>query len=75
LDTDLLAHFFTIRNIIPYLSDGGRIINISSTNAINNFSNESIAYDSAKAGVIVLTKNFAQILASRNILVNAIGPG
>jgi 3-oxoacyl-[acyl-carrier protein] reductase len=75
VETDLLAHFFTIKNIIPCLSDSGRIVNVSSTNAINNFSVESIAYDTAKAGVIVLTKDFAQILAPRNILVNAVAPG
>jgi 3-oxoacyl-[acyl-carrier protein] reductase len=75
LDTDLLAHFLTIKNVISCLSEGGRIVNISSTNGINNFSNESMAYDSAKAGAIVLTKNFAQILAPKNILVNAIAPG
>ncbi|MCA9386427.1 glucose 1-dehydrogenase [Candidatus Dojkabacteria bacterium] len=52
----------------------GNIINISSTNGINTFSPEAIDYDATKAGVVVLTKNFAKELAP-NIRVNAIAPG
>jgi gluconate 5-dehydrogenase len=53
---------------------GSKIINISSTNALNAFSPDSIDYDTSKAGIITLTKDFALRLAP-NILVNAIAPG
>jgi 3-oxoacyl-[acyl-carrier protein] reductase len=52
----------------------GKIINISSTNAINSFSPEAADYDASKAGIITLTKNFAKELAP-NVKVNAIAPG
>lgn len=53
---------------------GGKIINISSTNAINSFSPDAVDYDASKAGVITLTKDFAKELAPK-VQVNAIAPG
>ena len=53
----------------------GIIINISSTNAIDTLSPDSIEYDATKAAVISMTKNFATELAPYNIRVNCIAPG
>ena len=52
---------------------GASILNISSTNGLDSLSPESADYDTSKAGVISLTKNFAQSLAP--IRVNTIAPG
>ena len=52
----------------------GKIINISSTSALNSFSPDSIDYDASKAGIIALTKNLAKEFAPI-INVNAIAPG
>ena len=52
----------------------GKIINISSTNAIDTFYPESCDYDASKAGVISLTHNFARSLAPY-INVNCVCPG
>ena len=52
----------------------GKIINISSTNAIDTFYPESCDYDASKAGVISLTHNFAREFAPF-INVNCICPG
>lgn len=52
----------------------GRIINISSTNAIDTNETFSMDYDASKAGVISLTRNFAKIL-SPYVQVNTIAPG
>ncbi len=77
LNVNLIGCFLCTKYVIPHLkkSGDGRIINISSTNAINAFSIESIDYDSAKAGVILLTKNLSKELAPHKILVNAVAPG
>ena len=68
------THFFNVINNSKGLFFRGKIINISSTNAINSFSPDAIDYDASKAGVITLTKDFAKELAPK-IQVNAIAPG
>ena len=52
----------------------GKIINISSTNAIDTYYPESCDYDASEAGVISLTHNFARSFAPF-INVNCICPG
>ena len=52
----------------------GKIINVSSTNALDTFYPESCDYDASKAGVISLTHNFAREFAPF-INVNCICPG
>lgn len=73
LNTNLVAPFL----IIKYgskLMNTGSIINVTSTNGIDTEYIESVDYDASKAGVISLTRNFANVLAP-NIRVNAVAPG
>jgi len=53
--------------------DGGSIINVSSTAAINNSANET-AYGAAKAGLNSMTRAFAEAYAPK-VRVNVIMPG
>jgi NAD(P)-dependent dehydrogenase (short-subunit alcohol dehydrogenase family) len=68
------AVFFLIQASIPYLRDGGSIINIASVAA---FSPRplAVAYAASKAGVVSVTKTAAIVLAPRKIRVNAVCPG
>ena len=56
------------------ISDGGRIINLSSVAAKGSMAGYSI-YSATKAAVDTLTKVWAQELGSRKITVNAVAPG
>lgn len=53
----------------------GRIVNIASIASFTAVPTPSTAYASAKAGVLLLTKQMAYELARHDILVNAIAPG
>ena len=76
LRVNLIGTFLCTKYTIPHMKNriGASILNISSTNGINSISPESADYDTSKAGVISLTKNFSQFLAP-NIRVNCIAPG
>lgn len=76
IDTNLIGTFTLSKLASKYMLENkyGKIINISSTNAINAFSPEAIDYDASKAGIITLTKDFA-IELSPYVNVNAIAPG
>lgn len=75
LGINLIGPYLCIKHVSKNMLENGngKVINISSTSAIHSFSPDIIDYDSAKAGLIALTKNFAKALAP-NVLVNAIAP-
>ncbi len=60
--------------VLPFINDGGRIINISSGAARASFANFSF-YSATKAAIEALTRGWAQELGKRQITVNAIAPG
>jgi len=74
LRVNLIGTFLCTKYAAPHMKQGSSILNISSTNGINSLNPESADYDTSKAGVISLTKNFSQTLAPR-IRVNSIAPG
>jgi NAD(P)-dependent dehydrogenase (short-subunit alcohol dehydrogenase family) len=77
-DTALNIHykgvFFLTQKALPFINDGGRIINISSGLARFSFPGSS-AYGSMKGAVEVLTKYLAKELGPRGIAANVVAPG
>ena len=66
--------YFLTQKAVPLLSDGGRIINISSGLARFSLPNSS-AYGAMKGGVEVLTRYLAKELGHRRITANVVAPG
>lgn len=66
--------FFLTQKALPFLNDGGSIVNISS--GLTRFSNPgSSAYAAMKGAVEVLTRYLAKELGSRGITANTVAPG
>lgn len=76
LDVNLIGTYLCSKYVGKVMLEKkcGKIINVSSTNAIDTYYPESCDYDASKAGVISLTHNLAREFAP-NILVNCVCPG
>lgn len=77
-DTMVNIHFkgvyFLTQKLLPYLNDGGSIINISSGLARFSHPNTSM-YASVKGAMEVVTRIWALELGQRQIRVNIVAPG
>jgi 3-oxoacyl-[acyl-carrier protein] reductase len=67
------APLFIIQRALPLLSDGGRIINISS--GVTWFAAPQVMYSMTKGALNVLTRSLANTLGARGITVNGVAPG
>ena len=72
--TNLTSAFRGMREAAKRLSDGGRIINLSTSVVGLNLPGYGI-YAAAKAGVEAMTRILAKELGRRGITVNAVAPG
>ncbi len=74
LDANLKGVFMCCQEVLPYISDKGRIINIGSVSG--EFGGpRTPSYAAAKAGVMALTHCLARFVAHRGICVNCLSPG
>ncbi len=75
LNVDLRAPYILIRKAMPYLLESkGNILNTASISGIRQTA-LGYAYNSAKAGLVMLTKVLAADYAKAGVRVNAICPG
>jgi 3-oxoacyl-[acyl-carrier protein] reductase len=75
IDTDLNSLFYTVRAVLPAMTQRGRgaIVTMSSA-AARQASRSAAAYAAAKAGVVAFTRHLAGEMAPRGIRVNCIAP-
>jgi NAD(P)-dependent dehydrogenase (short-subunit alcohol dehydrogenase family) len=77
-DTIMNIHYkgvyFLTQKALPFINDGGRIVNISSGLARFSYPGSS-AYGSMKGAVEVLTRYLAKELGPRRIAANVVAPG
>ncbi len=66
--------FFLTQKLLPFINDGGRIVNISTGLTRMTFPGSSV-YGSMKGAVEVLTRYLAAELGGRGIAVNTVAPG
>jgi len=77
-DNNLHPIFYLSRAVAPGMKERkwGRIVNFSMANADQHIAQPQItAHYIAKAGVLILTRSLAKVLAPHGITVNAVSPG
>lgn len=74
LDTNLTGPFNFVRAALPYMGEGGSIVNVGAVVGLRGFAGDA-AYGASKAGLSGLTQVLAIELARRAIRVNLVIPG
>ncbi len=74
LDVNLTGVFRCCQEVLPFISDKGRIINIGSLSGEYG-GPRTPSYACAKMGLTALTHNLARFLGDREICVNTLSPG
>ena len=72
--TNLTGTFLCTKYALPYIPNGGKIINFASVLA-HSGSTQGAHYAASKAGVIGFSKSLAREVGDRRITVNVIAPG
>jgi NAD(P)-dependent dehydrogenase (short-subunit alcohol dehydrogenase family) len=72
--TNIFGYFYMAKAAIPYLPEGGAIINTGSITGLEGNKN-MIDYASTKGAIHAFTKSLAQNLVKRGIRVNCVAPG
>ena len=76
IQTNVYGPIRIIQSLLPLLANDARIINMSSgLGSLSSMSRYSPAYSISKTMLNAVTRQFASVLAGRNIAVNSVSPG
>lgn len=67
--------FLSMKNVVPLMTDGGSIVNLSSLAGRDGGGPGASAYATAKGAVMTFTRGMAKELGPQNIRVNSVCPG
>jgi NAD(P)-dependent dehydrogenase (short-subunit alcohol dehydrogenase family) len=72
--TNVFSMFYMVKEALPYLTRGARIINTASVTAYRG-SAHLLDYSATKGAIVSFTRSLSQQLAQAGIHVNAVAPG
>ncbi len=72
--TNIFSMFYLVREAMPFLTRGARIINTASVTAYRG-SKHLVDYAATKGAIVAFTRSLSQQLAPAGIHVNAVAPG
>lgn len=75
MQVNLKSVFLVTKEVAPYMTAGGAIVNFSSQAARDGGGFGGTAYAAAKGGVLTLTRGLAKELGPKGIRVNCVSPG
>lgn len=75
MDVNMKSCWLCTREVVPYMIEGGSIINFSSLAARDGGGPGASIYATAKGAVMTFTRSMAKELGPKGIRVNALAPG
>ncbi len=75
INVNLKSAYLVTRAVVPFMKDGGAIVNFSSQAARDGGGGGALAYATAKGGILTMTRGLAKELGPKGIRVNCVSPG
>jgi 3-oxoacyl-[acyl-carrier protein] reductase len=75
IELNLKSVFLVTKAVVPRMTNGGAIVNLSSLAARDGGGGGALAYSAAKGAVLTLTRGLSKELAPKKIRVNCVSPG
>ena len=75
IDVNLKSVYLVTKEVVPYMTEGGTIVNFASQAARDGGGFGALAYATAKGAVLTLTRGLAKELGPKCIRVNCVSPG
>jgi 3-oxoacyl-[acyl-carrier protein] reductase len=75
MQLNVTSTFLTTKRVVPLMTDGGAIVNLSSQAGRDGGGPGASAYATSKGAVMTFTRGMAKELGPKNIRVNCVCPG